>query len=176
MHRLLAVSVLALAVSPEFGGSLAAQEGEAVQRTGVAGGSGGYEFVTARVPRGGRLVSIQVNAGTYVDGIHFSYTDAEGKEHSEGFGGRGGKFHDAYIIPEGVELIGIDGNYGRNIDRIRFLFSDGSKSPEYGGGGGPQNFQILLEKKGGRYAGTTIGFFGRADKYVDQIGLQYTPR
>jgi hypothetical protein len=176
MHRLLAVSVLALAVSPEFGGCLAAQEEEAVQYTAKDGGPGGKDFVTPRVPRGGRLVRIQVNAGTYVDGISFSYTDAEGKEYTEKFGGPGGTKQEPYTIPEGVELIGIDGDYGRNIDRIRFLFSDGSKTQYYGGPAGPNNFENRLPKKGGRYVGKTIGFHGRAGKYIDAIGLQYSPR
>jgi hypothetical protein len=151
-------------------------DGEAVQRTAAEGGPGGRPFVTPVVPPGGRLISIQVKAGNYIDKIRFVYEDAARAIHTVDFGGDGGEWQEAHDVPTGVYLIGISGMYGDYIDSIRFHFSDGSASPDYGGDEGKRRFEIFLPKKDGHYFGAAIGFFGREGKYVDQIGIQYRPQ
>ena len=141
------------------------------QRLGPTGGDGGTPF-TERISTGSRMHSIQVNAGRYVDGIRFTYETADGQIHQRSIGGRGGTSYDVYPLSRGVRVVGISGRSGKYIDSIRFHFSDGTTSPEYGGADGGTSYELILPKAAdGKFVGQVVGFFGRADRLLDQIGV-----
>jgi len=168
MARLALIAlVIALTTLSAFADNL-----KQVQYTGTAGGNGGREFVGPYVPDDATITAIQVNSGRRVDGIRFSYRTADGKSHTIRYGSVGGNAQNAVTVNEGVHLVGISGRAGDQIDAIRFHFSDGTRSEMFGGGGGNE-FTIMLPQKDGRYVGRAVGFFGRYGKVIDKIGIAY---
>jgi hypothetical protein len=132
---------------------------------GTVGGGGGEPF-EFRTPTDAKLLSVQVNAGDYVDGLTFRYLLNSGEIKSVHFGGNGGRFHPTVSL-ENVKLTGISGRYGRVIDKLKLHYSDGSTSQEYGGGGGDDDFSFQVSKKGDE----VIGFFGRNGRLIDALGV-----
>jgi hypothetical protein len=138
---------------------------ERIYELGTVGGSGGSPF-EFRLPADAKLLSIQVNAGDYVDGLTFRYLLNNGEIKSEHFGGNGGGFHPTVSL-ENLKLTGISGRYGRVIDKLKLHYSDGTISQEYGGGGGDNDFSFQVSKKGDEI----FGVFGRNGRLIDALGV-----
>ncbi len=132
---------------------------------GSVGGGGGSPF-EFKVPTDAQLLSLQINAGDYVDGLTFRYLLSNGVIESKHFGGGGGRFHPTVSL-ENVKLTGISGRYGRVIDKLKLHYSDGSVSQDFGGGGGDDNFSFQVSKKGDEI----MGFFGRHGRLIDALGV-----
>lgn len=143
--------------------------------TSLAGGDGGFEFVCPTIPPGGRLTAIEGNYGNVVDRLTWYYTDAAGHPHTFNAGGPGGIKRLRHDIPPNVRLVGISGRFGDYIDSVIFHFSDGSATPSFGGSGGHTAYSLTLPKENGNYVGTVVGLVGKANKFVDSIGLKYRP-
>lgn len=139
-------------------------------KLGLSGGDGGLPIEGYVIPPGARICEIEVTSGWYVDSIRVIYTDAEGVAHAlPGFGGNGSYAH-RFTLEPNEYLIGISGRSGRYIDSIAF-HTNLRVSPTYGGDSGENSFTFLAPE-----ASEVVGFFGRADWYVDAIGIVTRPR
>lgn len=139
-------------------------------RLGLSGGDGGLPIEGYVIPPGARIREIEVTSGWYVDSIRVIYTDAEGATHAlPGVGGNGAYAH-RFTLEPGEYLIGVSGRSGRYVDSIAF-HTNLRVSPTYGGDSGENSFTFLAPE-----ASEVVGFFGRADWYVDAIGIVTRPR
>lgn len=139
-------------------------------KLGPSGGDGGLPIEGYVIPAGAHIHAIEVTSGWYVDSIRVIYTDAEGATHAlPGFGGHGSYAH-RFTLEAGEYLIGVSGRSGRYVDSIAF-HTNLRVSPTYGGDSGENTFTFLAPE-----ASEVVGFFGRADWYVDAIGIVTRPR
>ena len=139
-------------------------------KLGLSGGDGGLPIEGYVIPPGARIREIEVTSGWYVDSIRIIYTDAEGATHAlPGVGGNGAYAH-RFTLEPGEYLIGVSGRSGRYVDSIAF-HTNLRVSPTYGGDSGENSFTFLAPE-----ASEVVGFFGRADWYVDAIGIVTRPR
>lgn len=136
---------------------------------GTSGGEGGYPFAEYAIPDGTRIAAIRVLSGWYVDSIQLVYADAAGNETPmETVGGAGLHFaerENQFVLDGDEYLIGISGTSGQYVDNIRF-HTNKRDSDMFGGRGGENSFSLMANA--GRQV---IGFFGRADWYLDAIGV-----
>lgn len=139
-------------------------------KLGPSGGDGGLPIEGYVIPIGARICEIEVTSGWYVDSIRVIYTDVEGATHAlPGFGGNGSYAH-RFTLEPGEYLIGVSGRSGRYVDSIAF-HTNLRVSPTYGGDSGETSFSFLAPEDS-----EVVGFFGRADWYVDAIGIVTRPR
>ena len=136
---------------------------------GTSGGEGGYPFAEYAIPDGARIAAIRVLSGWYVDSIQLVYADAAGNETPmETVGGAGLHFaerENLFVLDSDEYLVGISGTSGQYVDNIRF-HTNKRDSELFGGRGGDNSFSFMAD------AGSqVIGFFGRADWYLDAIGV-----
>ena len=136
---------------------------------GTSGGEGGYPFAEYAIPDGTRIAAIRVLSGWYVDSIQLVYADATGNETPmETVGGAGLHFaerENQFVLDADEYLVGISGTSGQYVDNIRF-HTNKRDSELFGGRGGDNSFSFMAD------AGSqVIGFFGRADWYLDSIGV-----
>jgi predicted flap endonuclease-1-like 5' DNA nuclease len=132
---------------------------------GPSGGNGGHEFDQYLIPPGGRLREIRVNAGLYVDGLQFVCEDASGSVvELPHLGGKGG-FHHTITLDADEYLVGISGRSGRYVDSIRFHTSKRT-TDAIGGPSGQDTYHFEAAPNG-----EVAGLFGRADWFIDQIGI-----
>jgi predicted flap endonuclease-1-like 5' DNA nuclease len=132
---------------------------------GPSGGNGGHEFDQYLIPTGGRLREIRVNAGLYVDGLQFVCEDASGAVvELPHLGGKGG-FHHTITLDADEYLVGISGRSGRYVDSIRFHTSKRT-TDAIGGPSGEDAYHFEAAPNG-----EVAGLFGRADWFVDKIGI-----
>ncbi len=136
---------------------------------GTSGGEGGYPFAEYAIPDGTRIAAIRVLSGWYVDSIQLVYVDAAGNETPmETVGGAGLHFaerENQFVLDGDEYLVGISGTSGQYVDNIRF-HTNKRDSDMFGGSGGENSFSFMADA--GRQV---IGFFGRADWYLDAIGV-----
>lgn len=136
---------------------------------GTSGGEGGYPFAEYAIPDGARIAAIRVLSGWYVDSMQLVYADAAGNETPmETVGGAGLHFaerENLFVLDADEYLVGISGTSGQYVDNIRF-HTNKRESDMFGGRGGENAFSFMAD------AGSqVIGFFGRADWYLDAIGV-----
>jgi predicted flap endonuclease-1-like 5' DNA nuclease len=132
---------------------------------GPSGGNGGHEFDGYTIPAGGKVHEIRVNAGLYVDGLQLVYVGADGAvTELPHLGGRGG-LHHTFTLDADEYLTGISGRSGRYIDSIRF-HTNKRTSDKIGGAGGEDEFHFEAAANS-----EVAGFFGRADWFVDKLGV-----
>jgi predicted flap endonuclease-1-like 5' DNA nuclease len=132
---------------------------------GPSGGNGGHEFHSYAAPAGATLREIRVNAGFYVDGIQLVYSDADGVlVEMPHIGGKGG-LHHTLALDADEYVTGVSGRCGRYIDSIRFQTNKRS-SDSFGGPGGSEEYHYEAAANG-----EIVGFAGRADWYIDQLGV-----
>jgi predicted flap endonuclease-1-like 5' DNA nuclease len=132
---------------------------------GPSGGNGGHEFSVYTIPAGAKVHEIRVNAGFYVDGLQLVYIDADGTvQEMPHLGGKGG-FRHTITLAGDEYLTGISGRSGRYVDSIRFHTSQRT-TDSIGGRGGENEYHFEAAANG-----EVAGFFGRADWYVDQLGV-----
>ena len=136
---------------------------------GIYGGRGGTPFSDTNIPQGARISEVRVYAGQYVDGIQAVYTlpdgrALEGPVHGGTSGGR-----NVFRLDSGEYIVGISGRYGDVVDSLA-LRTNRRTSQAFGGRGGDRNFTFQVPA-----GNQAIGFMGRAGRYLDAIGLNYTP-
>ena len=132
---------------------------------GPSGGNGGHAFEGYTIPDGAKVQEIRVNAGFYVDGLQLICVDAAGTviELSH-LGGRSG-FRHTITLDADEYLTGISGRSGRYIDSIRF-HTNKRVTDSIGGRGGENEYHFEAAANG-----EVAGFFGRADWYMDSLGV-----
>ena len=132
---------------------------------GPSGGNGGHEFDGYTIPAGAKVHEIRVNAGFYVDGLQLVCVDAAGAvTELPHLGGKSG-FHHTITLDADEYLTGISGRSGRYIDSIRF-HTNKRTTDSIGGRGGENEYHYEAAANG-----EVAGFFGRADWYIDQLGV-----
>jgi predicted flap endonuclease-1-like 5' DNA nuclease len=134
-------------------------------KLGASGGDGGLPVEGYVIPASARISEVQVTSGWYVDSIRLIYTDAAGITQAlPSFGGNSSHAH-RFILEPGEYLVGVSGRSGHYVDNIVF-HTNLRVSPAYGGAGGENTFAFLAPENS-----EVVGFFGRADWYVDAIGI-----
>lgn len=132
---------------------------------GPAGGLGGHEFENYTVPSGYRIKEVHIFASSVVNAIQFATINGD---HSTNYlpkiGGLGGE-HFVFALDKDEYITGVSGRCGWYIDHLR-IHTNRRVSPAYGGHGGEQDFYLSAP------AGMqVIGLFGRADWFLDAVGL-----
>ncbi|GIV69235.1 jacalin-like lectin [Caldilinea sp.] len=138
-------------------------------KVGPSGGEGGLPIEGYEIPAGARIRQIRVTYGWFVDSIQVAYADADGNLQAlPGIGGHGEREH-LFILDADEYLVGVSGRSGAYVDSIRF-HTNKRVSPTFGGEGGEVEFTLLAPE-----GSEVVGFFGRADWYIDAIGILTRP-
>lgn len=140
-----------------------------VKTLGPAGGVGGLTISDCVIPAGSRITKIRISAGDFIDSIQLFYSDSNGKSHAlDKIGGAGGDLHEFRLAPDEY-ITGISGQHGWYVDSIT-IHTNKRVSESFGGhyGHEPYSFQVSD-------GNCVTGFFGRADRYIDAIGIIATP-
>jgi predicted flap endonuclease-1-like 5' DNA nuclease len=117
------------------------------------------------IPAGAKVQEIRVNGGIYVDGLQLVYVDTAGNvTELPHLGGNGG-FHHTFTLDADEYLTGISGRSGRYVDSIRF-HTNKRTTDKVGGPGGEDEFHYEAAANG-----EVGGFFGRADWFIDKLGV-----
>ncbi len=139
------------------------------QTLGPAGGKGGKSFTDYAIPAGARISEIRIKAGEFIDSLQIVYIDANGKTVvMDQIGGDGG---DAATFKLGADefITGISGQHGWYIDSLTF-HTNKRVSKSYGGHYGHEAFAFQAPD------GECVnGFIGRAERYIDAIGITTAP-
>lgn len=137
--------------------------------TQIYGGNGGRQFSDPVIQTGGRITAVQIRAGDWIDSIQFTYSLPNGTTAtSQRHGGSGGRAS-AFQLAEDEYIVGLSGRYGDYIDSLR-IHTNKRTSQLFGGRGGDHDFQISVPA-----GNQAVGFTGRADEYMDALGLIYVP-
>jgi predicted flap endonuclease-1-like 5' DNA nuclease len=132
---------------------------------GPSGGNGGHVFEDYTIPAGAKVQEIRVNAGFYVDGLQLICVDATGAAiELPHLGGKSG-FRHTITLDADEYLTGISGRSGRYIDSIRF-HTNKRVTDSIGGRGGENEYHFEAAANA-----EVAGLFGRADWYMDQLGV-----
>jgi len=137
---------------------------ESFSLCGPSGGLGGNNFHDGQTG-GRRIKEVRIYSGAYIDSIQVIYTDQmnqtiAGSKH----GGPGGNLSVLILAPDEY-ITTVGGKYGSFVDSL-FMKTSKGKVKKWGGAGGTVDFYFSVPP------GTSIhGFFGRAGKYVDSVGV-----
>jgi len=135
----------------------------------LGGGLGGVLFDGYQIPGDARLREVEVTSGWYIDSLRLLYSGPDGEIHGLALlGGQGGERHQ-FRLGEGEWLMGISGRCGIYIASLRF-HTNWRVSPTYGGPGGDREYLFWAPE-----GGEVVGFWGRADWYLDAIGILVRP-
>ena len=132
---------------------------------GPSGGNGGHAFEDYTIPAGAKVQEIRVNAGFYVDGLQLICVDAGGTVVELPHLGGGSGFRHTITLDADEYLTGISGRSGRYIDSIRF-HTNKRVTDSIGGRGGDNEYHFEAAANG-----EIAALFGRADWYMDQLGV-----
>jgi predicted flap endonuclease-1-like 5' DNA nuclease len=132
---------------------------------GPSGGNGGHAFEDYTIPPGAKVQEIRVNAGFYVDGLQLICVDPAGAVIELPHLGGGSGFRHTITLEAGEYLTGISGRSGRYIDSIRF-HTNKRVTDSIGGRGGENEYHFEAAANA-----EVAGLFGRADWYMDQLGV-----
>ncbi|EAZ01021.1 hypothetical protein OsI_23055 [Oryza sativa Indica Group] len=159
------VDAFGIYVNPNLG---ATQEDEpAVFKIGPWGGNRGEAHDIDVAPR--RLQSVTICSHDYVNSLAFSYSDWSGHHHTtEPWGGLGGDTHTVEFSPSEF-LTGFSGTTGHNVVTSLTLITNARSYGPFGQVGGAP-FQVPM-----RNNASIVGFFGRADQYLNAIGVYANP-
>ena len=148
-------------------GSMIGNSGHAAEyfsHCGPSGGFGGENFEDHSLG-GRRIKEVRIYSGVFIDSIQVVYTNQandtlSGTKH----GGPGGGLGVLKLASdEYIKLVG--GKYGSYVDSI-YMVTNKEQVKKWGGAGGNVDFSYEVPP------GTHIhGFFGRAGKYLDSIGV-----
>jgi hypothetical protein len=128
------------------------------------GGSGGNPFST-NLTEVARLEKVRVTYGNYVDSLHFTYRTVSGDVFTASYGGSKADHQKEFTLAPDEVIASVDVRADKFVDRLTFRTNKGQVC-ECGGTGGKQMPSI---------SGNIVGFFGRADLYIDQIGFLIAP-
>ncbi len=137
---------------------------ETFSQFGPSGGHGGNRFNDG-ARRGQKVKEVKVYSGALIDSIQVVYTGQTnqtfaGKKH----GGSGGNLSVLRLAADEY-ITTIGGKYGNLVDSL-YIKTNKGQVKKWGGSGGKVKFYYNVPP------GTSIcGFFGRAGKYVDSIGV-----
>ncbi|KAF8700221.1 hypothetical protein HU200_034600 [Digitaria exilis] len=117
-----------------------------------------------------RLQSVTIYSCLVIDSLAFSYTDRDGQHHSSGhWDGHGGACNTVLLGPSEF-LTGISGTIDSYEDQSQVITSLMlvTNARSYGPFGRTQGtpFQVPLQSNG-----CIVGFFGRADQYLNAVGV-----
>ena len=132
---------------------------------GPSGGNGGHAFEDYTIPAGAKVKEIRVNAGFYVDGLQLVCVDDAGTVSELPHLGGGSGFRHTITLDADEYLTGISGRSGRYIDSIRF-HTNKRVTDSIGGRGGENEYHFEAAANA-----EVAGLFGRADWYMDQLGV-----
>lgn len=139
------------------------------QNFGPAGGSGGQPFFDCIVPAGAHITAIHMLTGWYVDALWVKYRTADGQElELARVGGISGDEH-VFVLDPDEHLVGISGQCGDYVDSICF-HTNKRTSQLFGGSGGDTAYSLMAPD-----GSEVVGFYGRADWYLDSIGIATRP-
>lgn len=134
-------------------------------KIGLSGGEGGMPVEDYVVPAGARIREVKLTSGWFVDSIQVGFVDATGAAQTlPGIGGHGDDEH-SFLLEDDEYLVGISGYSAEYLDNIRF-HTNKRVSPTYGGEGGEVEYSFLAPE-----GSEVVGFYGRADWYIDAIGI-----
>jgi hypothetical protein len=140
-----------------------------MQKTSLAGGTGGKQFEDSAIPINSRISEVRIRSGKMIDSIQAVYTLNNGTLfEASAHGGNGGKL-DIFRLDADEYIIGISGRSGNMLDSLTILTNKRS-SPIYGGPGGRRDFKIEIPS-----GNQAVGFIGRSGNQLDAIGLSYAP-
>lgn len=138
-------------------------------RLGPVGGGGGKPFDDYTIPTGARLTAVHIYTEWVIDALRIDYVRADGYADSRPpLGGLGGAHH-VFYLEDDEYLTGISGRCGWYVDAIRF-HTNKRVSGLYGGHGGEREYALHAPP-----AFEIVGFFGRADWYMDSVGAILRP-
>jgi hypothetical protein len=156
------VIILALALSiPGFG--------QTISQTPIAGATGGSAFQDSAITQDARVAEVRIASGDFIDSIQFVYALADGRRATGTLRGGSGGNVNTFSLDSDEYITGISGRFGRYIDSLR-IHTNKRTSPFYGGSGGREPFRIDVPP-----ANQAIGLIGRSGRYLDALGLIYTP-
>ncbi|TVU49925.1 hypothetical protein EJB05_01269, partial [Eragrostis curvula] len=138
-----------------------------IHKIGTWGGNGGSAQDITEPPK--RLQSITIKSGQVIDSITFSYIDQAGQERTAGpWGGPGGFPHAIQLASDEVvkEISGTYGTYdgATVITSFKLVTNVQTFGPWAVEKGTP--FSVPVQSGSG-----IVGFFARAGKYLDAIGI-----
>lgn len=135
-----------------------------IARSREHGGDGGSAFddLSAAGNLLGKITSITIHHGTYVDGIAVSYDGQPGSNAHGGYGGTEDKFD----LGPHEWVTEVHGRSATYLDQVQFYLSSGRVSPVYGGNGG----NAFVER---RRNSVVKAIFGRSGSLVDQLGFYF---
>jgi hypothetical protein len=122
-----------------------------------APGCGAFDDLNTIGTQLGKITSITVRHGVYVDSIAVAYKGTHGSSH-----GGGGGSEDTFDLEDDEWLTEIRGRSGALLDQGQFFLSSGRVSPVYGGYGGAP----FAESRANMIV---KAFFGRSGLYIDQL-------
>jgi len=138
-------------------------------KIGLSGGESGIPIEGYVVPAGARIREVKLTTGWFVDSLQVGYVDAAGSAQSlPGIGGHGDNEH-CFALEDDEYLVGISGRSAQFLDNIRF-HTNKRVSPTFGGEGGEVEYAFLAPE-----GSEVVGFIGRADWYIDAIGIVARP-
>jgi hypothetical protein len=136
-------------------------------KIGAAGGNGGDAFVDNHLPKGAHVLGVKVRHGAVVDAVELLYKTAEGKVEGLGHHGGNGGSESTFLLNKGEYINGITGTTdGTHIVSI-VIVTNQRKSDKFGGAPneGKDKFSYVTQ------GDEVVGFYGRADSFVVQLGM-----
>ena len=139
-----------------------------INLTKINGGSGGVPFVDMVAP-GGRITSITIRSGAFIDSIKVNYQYRNGnKVFGTQHGGRGGS-PKTFVFRNGEYITTLGGRSGKYVDSI-YINTNQGRSMRWGGGGGENAFRVNAT------ASTPIlGIWGQSGRFLDAIAVIQKP-
>ena len=132
---------------------------------GMTGGMGGKQFDGYAIPDGARIVALHLFSQNFINGLQVVLINAKGDEETMPLIGRSvGDLH-TVTFAKGEYLTGIHGRAGWYVDSLCVRTNKGT-SESFGGDGGEYEFDYSAEPNS-----EIVGFFGRADHYLDALGI-----
>ncbi len=128
----------------------------------ISGGGGGVPFVDVMAP-GGKVASITIRSGKFIDNIQMRYRYGRtvvGIPH----GGKGG-IAKTFVFASGEYITKFGGRSGKYVDSI-YIRTNRGRSMRWGGKGGANRFEFVAT-----HAKPITGIWGRAGSFVDAIGI-----
>lgn len=146
-------------------------------KIGPWGGNGGQTHDVVVAPK--RLESVAIRSGAVVNSLAFTYRGHDGQQHVAGPWGdpaAGSARTDTVQLGSSEFLTGVGGTTGPFVDASGdvvvtslTLITNASSYGPFGQGGGTP-FQIPMWGKG-----SIVGFFGRAESYINAVGVYVNP-
>jgi hypothetical protein len=143
--------------------------GQTISQTPVAGGIGGDAFQDSSIPSNARVVEVRIASGNYIDSVQLVYALPDGRRTTGTLRGGPGGTVNTFRLDNDEYVTGFSGHFGQYIDSLR-IQTNRRTSPFYGGSGGREEFRIDVPQ-----GNQAIGLIGRSGRYLDALGLIYTP-